>query len=73
MSPCWKALLRILEDVGALGQWLLAPPYGPVIAVNSAGLEDEPLNGSQAVALLADLIGATTTSAFASFRISRFF
>ena len=60
------------EDIRELGQWLLAHLTGPVIAVNWTGPTDEPLDGPEAVALLAEILGRPVTEDSGFYRLDRF-
>jgi trans-aconitate methyltransferase len=60
------------DEIEALGLWLRASARGPVIAVNWTGPTDEPLNGPQAVALLAGVLGMPTTDDRQDYRIDIF-
>ncbi len=59
-------------EIAALGRWLTDRARGPVIAVNWTGPTDEPLNGAQAVALLAHSLGAPDSTDHGDYRIDRF-
>lgn len=59
-------------EIRDLGCWLLAHSAGPVVAVNWTGATDEPLDGTAAVALLADMLGPPATDDRGAYRIDRF-
>ena len=59
-------------DIRELGEWLLAHATGPILAVNWTGPTDEPLDGPEAVALLAQTLGPPATEDRGRYRIDRF-
>lgn len=56
-------------EIATLARWLNRNAAGPVVAVNWTGPTDEPLNGAEAVNLLAQTLTTRQTLHFPGFRI----
>lgn len=74
MQPDLVLLSEVLyfmtpQEIASLSQWLNENAAGPIIAVNWMGPTDEPLNGGEAVALLANELVTERTDCFSTFRI----